>query len=297
MWLASSILSAARRCPAWQAAVLLFCLAGASLAEESQPLRVCADPDDLPSSNRERQGFENKIAELVAQELGTSLSFYWWPYQRGLVRNTLKADQCDILISVPKDYDPVLVTKAYYRSAYVLIYRSDRKLGLHSLDDPALKQLKIGAQINMPPYDALGNRGLMANVTSYNTFFDPQDPDPASRPQKIIQDVVAGTIDVALAWGPLAGYFVKQHPSPSLEVVPLDDEGSLPMSFEFSMGVKQGNRELKARLEGILDRRQADIRKILEDYGIPLLPLKPPGEPVEGKHAQAGSHQHDPENN
>lgn len=297
MWLARSILRVAKRCPAWQAAVLLSCLAGASFAEESQPLRVCADPDDLPSSNRERQGFENKIAELVAQELGTDLSFYWWPYQRGLVRNTLKADQCDILISVPKDYDPVLVTKAYYRSAYVLIYRSDRKLGLHSLDDPALKQLKIGAQINMPPYDALGNRGLMENVTSYNPFFDPQDTDPASRPQKLIDDVVAGTIDVALAWGPLAGYFVKQHPSPTLEVVPLDDEGTLPMTFEFSMGVRRGDRELKARLEGVLERKQVEIRKILEDYGVPLLPLKPPGEPVEGRRTQAGSHQHDPENN
>jgi len=297
MWLATSILSAARRCPAWQAAVLLLCLAGASFAEEAEPLRVCADPDDLPSSNRERQGFENKIAELVARELGTTPSFYWWPYQRGLVRNTLKADQCDILISVPRDYDPVLVTKAYYRSAYVLIYRSDRKLGLRSLDDPALKRLKLGAQINMPPYDALGNRGLMANVTSYNPFFDPQDPDPASRPQKMIQDVIDGTIDVALVWGPLAGYFAKQHPSPGLEIVPLDDEGTLPMSFEFSVGVRQGNRELKARLEAVIERRQADIKKILDDYGVPLLPLKPPREPVEGKHAQAGSHQHDPENN
>ena len=297
MWLATSILRAARRCPAWQAAVLLLCLAGASFAEEAEPLRVCADPDDLPSSNRERQGFENKIAELVARELGTTPSFYWWPYQRGLVRNTLKADQCDILISVPRDYDPVLVTKAYYRSAYVLIYRSDRKLGLRSLDDPALKRLKLGAQINMPPYDALGNRGLMGNVTSYNPFFDPQDPDPASRPQKMIQDVIDGTIDVALVWGPLAGYFAKQHPSPGLEIVPLDDEGTLPMSFEFSMGVRQGNRELKARLEGVIERRQADIKKILDDYGVPLLPLKPPREPVEGKHAQAGSHQHDPENN
>lgn len=289
------------RYSAWQAALLACCLAASVFAEDAkedvQPIRVCADPDDLPSSNREGQGFENKIAELVAQDFGTSVDFFWWPYQRGLVRNTIRRDQCDILISIPTGYDPVLGTKAYYRSAYALVSRSDRKLGLRSLDDPALKTLKIGAHVNTPPYDALGNRGLMANVTSYNLFFDPQDPDPGSRPQKLIQDVVAGTIDVALAWGPLAGYFVKQHPSPALEVVPLEDEGTLPMTFEFSMGVRRGDRELKARLEGVLERKQAEIRKILEDYGVPLLPLKAPSAAVEGKHAQAGSHQHDPEDN
>ena len=128
-------------------------------------------------------------------------------------------------------------------------------------------------------------------MVSYRLFFDPQDTDPSRRPEKVLQDVLSGAVDVAVAWGPLVGYFTKQHPS-ALEVVSLDDDAKLPMSFEFSMGVHKGNRELKARLEGVLDRRQAEIRKILEDYGVPLLPLTPPGEPAGEKQPPAGSHRH-----
>jgi len=274
--------------------LLVCCLAGAASGDQGEPIRVCADPDDLPYSNQQLQGFENKIAEVVAQDLGVNLSYYWWPYQRGLVRNTLKADECDVLISIPKGYDPVLWTKPYYRSTHVLVYRSDRKVGPRSLDDPALQGLKIGVHTNSPPFDALGNRGLMEHVVNYRLFFDPRDLNPAVRPQRLLEDLVSGVVDVAVAWGPLVGYFLKQHPSASLEVVPLGDDPSLPMSYEFSMGVSKGNRDLKTRLEGILDRRQADVRKILEDYGVPLLPLKPPGESAKEKQAPPGSHEHDP---
>nr|AAY96668.1 XoxJ [uncultured bacterium BAC10-4] len=272
--------------------LLACCLAGTASGDQSEPIRVCADPDSLPYSNTELQGFENKIAEVVGQELGTSVSYFWWPAQMGLIRHTLKVDQCEVLISIPKGYDPVLWTKPYYRSAYVLAYRKDRNLGLRSLDDPALKGLRIGVHVNTPPYDALANRGLAENMVNYRLFFDPQDPDPSRRPEKVLQDVLSGAIDVAVAWGPMVGYFVKQHP-PALEVVALDDDAKLPMSFEFSMGVRKGNRELKARLEGALDRRQADITRILADYGIPLLPLGPPGESAEQKPSPPGSHKHD----
>ena len=283
-WLVSSIVL-----------LLTCCLAGVSSGEEGEPIRVCADPENLPYSNHELQGFENKIAEVIGQDLGASLSYYWWPAQMGMIRHTLQVDQCDVLISIPKGYDPVLWTKPYYRSTYVLVYRSDRKLGLRSLDDPALKGLRIGVHVNTPPYDALANRGLADNMVSYRLFFDPQDPDPSRRPEKVLQDVLSGAIDVAIAWGPLVGYFTKQHPS-ALEVVAIDDDAKLPMSFEFSMGVRKGNRALKARLEGALDRRAADIRSILADYGVPLLPLKPPGETPEQKRAPPGSHQHNPDN-
>jgi mxaJ protein len=213
-----------------------------------------------------------------------------------MVRHTLQVDQCDMLVSIPKGYDPVLWTKPYYRSTYVLASRSDRKLGLKSLDDEALKKLRIGVHVNTPPYAALANRGLADNMVSYRLFFDPQDPDPASRPDKVLQDVLAGAVDVAAAWGPLVGYFAKQHPS-TLDLVPLDDDANLPMSYEFSMGVRKGNRELKARLEAALDRREADIRKILTDYGVPLLPLKPPTAAPADKPAPPGSHPNHPGSN
>jgi mxaJ protein len=274
--------------------LLLVCgIAAAASGDPAEPIRVCADPDYLPYSNRELQGFENKIAAVIAQDLGASLAYYWWPYQRGLVRNTLQAGECDVLIAVPKGYDPVLWTKPYYRSAYVLAYRRDRKLALRSLDDPALKALRIGVQVNTPPYDGLANRGLAANLVNYRLFFDGRDPD-AIRPEKMLEDVVSGTVDVAVVWGPVAGYFARQHPSPALELVPLDDDTSEAMTFEFSMGVKKGARELKTRLEAALDKREADIRKILEEYGVPLLPLKPPGESAKEKQAPPGSHRHDP---
>ena len=283
--------------PSSSVLLLVWSLAGPASGEQGEPIRVCADPDNLPYSNRELQGFENKIGEVMAQELGASLDYYWWPAQMGMVRNTLQRDRCDVLISIPNGYDPVLWTKPYYRSTYVLAYRSDHKLELHSLDDAALKGLRIGVHVNTPPYDALANRGLAENMVSYRLFFDPQDPDPSRRPEKVLQDVLSGAVDVAAAWGPLVGYFVKQHPSPSLEVVALGDDPSLPMSYEFSMGVRRGNGDLKTRLEGILDRRQADVRKILEDYGVPLLPLKPPDESLASKRPPAGSHQHDPDKN
>jgi len=277
--------------------LLLVCgLAAAASGEQGEPIRVCADPDNLPYSNRELQGFENKIGEVIAQELGASLDYYWWPAQMGLVRNTLQRDRCDVLISIPKGYDPVLWTKPYYRSTYVLAYRNDRKLNVRSLDDPALKGLKIGVHVNTPPYDALANQGLAENLVSYRLFFDPQDPDPSRRPEKVLQDVLSGAVDVAVAWGPMVGYFARQHPSPALAMVPLGDDSSEAMSFEFSMGVKKGNRELKTRLEGALDRREADVKRILAEYGVPLLPLKPPGAPPEEKPAPPGSHRHDPNN-
>jgi mxaJ protein len=272
--------------------LLLMCgLAGASSGNQGEPIRVCADPSNLPYSNREGQGFENKIAEVVAKELGTGLSFFWWPAQMGQIRHTLNVDQCDLLISIPKGFDPVMWTKPYYRSTYVLASRLDRKLGLRSLDDAALKALKIGAHVNTPPYAALANRGLAANLVSYRLFFDPQDPDPTRRPEQVLRDVLSGAVDVAVAWGPMVGYFAKQNPS-TLEVVPLEDDPGLPMSYEFSMGVRRGNRELRARLEEVLDRRAAEVRKILDDYGVPLLSLKPPAAAPDEKKAPPEGHRH-----
>jgi mxaJ protein len=273
--------------------LLTCCIASAALGEEDASLRVCADPDNLPYSNEAGQGFENKIAELVARELGLTLSYYWYPHQRGLVRATIQADRCDVLIGIPKGYDPVLWTKPYYRSTHVLASLADRNLKLRSLDDPALKKLRIGVHVNTPGYDALANHGLAENIRSYRLYFDARDLDPAVRPQRVLEDVVSGTTDAAVAWGPTAGYFVKNHPSPALEITPLADEAKEALAYEFSMGVRKGERELKARLEAVLDKKAAEVKGILEEYGVPLLPLEPAKESAEEKRPPPDSHRHD----
>ncbi len=285
--------------PWGHASVLLsICIAGPAFGEPDASLRVCADPDNLPYSNQEQKGFENKIAEVIAQDLGVGLSYYWWPHQRGLVRNTLQANQCDVLVAIPKGYDPVLWTKPYYRSSHVLAHRRDRELGLRSLDDAALKKLRIGVHVNTPGHDALARHGLSENVAAYRLFFDFRDADPSVRPQRVLEDVASGALDVAVTWGPLAGYFAKAHPSPALEIVPLEDDAAEVLSYEFSMGVRKGARDLKSQLEGALERRAAEVRNILVEYGVPLLPLVPPQESREEKRPPPPeSHRHAPHHN
>jgi mxaJ protein len=264
-------------------------LGGGATADEPKVLRVCGDPDNLPFSNNKQEGFENKIAGVMARDLALTLAYHWWPHQRGLVRNTLGAGACDVLISIPKGYDPVLWTKPYYRSAYVLAQLRSNGRTVTSLDDPALKQLRIGTHVGSPPYDALAERGLASALVTYPLFFDPRVTDPSRRPAKLLEDVVAGELDLAVAWGPMAGYFVKTAPvKSSLVLVPLADDPTLPMTFEFSMGVQKGNQALKKQLEEAIDRRRDEITKILDDYGVPLLPLKPAKAAGEGQPDKAG---------
>jgi mxaJ protein len=245
-------------------------LVGSVWGAETKALRVCGDPDNLPFSNKKREGFENKIAEVIAKEVGAELTYYWWPHQRGLIRNTLRAGQCDVLISVPQGWEPVLWTRPYYRSGYVIVYPKAKGHKITSLDDPVLKQLKIGVYVNSPPAEALAEKGIVKNMVGYNPLDYQQD-----RPGKIIEDLIAGEIDVAVVWGPVAGYAVKKLNASSLELIPLQDgkDPGTPFTFEFSMGVRQGDKALKADLEQALSKRQAEIQMILEDYGVPLLPL------------------------
>ena len=236
---------------------------------QSPSLRVCGDPDNLPYSNERLEGFENRIAAVVAAELGATPVYAWWPHQRGLVRNTIDAGTCDVIFGVPEGLDFVLWTKPYYRSSYVMAYRNDRGYDLRSLDAPELQRLRIGVHINTPPEESLARRGLLDNVSTYSLFFDPRgDRD---RPRKLLDDLVAGAVDVAVAWGPLAGYAATTSDAP-LELVPLEDETGVPLSFDISMGVAKGNEALKDRLEAAIDRRQAEILAILEEYGVPLVP-------------------------
>ena len=236
---------------------------------QSPSLRVCGDPDNLPFSNERLEGFENRIAAVVAAELGATPVYAWWPHQRGLVRNTIDAGTCDVIFGVPEGLDFVLWTKPYYRSSYVMAYRNDRGYDFRSLDAPELQQLRIGVHVNTPPEESLARRGLLDNISTYSLFFDPRgDRD---RPRKLLDDLVAGAVDVAVAWGPLAGYAARLSNAP-LDLVPLEDEPGVPLSFDISMGVAKGNEELKSRLETAIDRRQSEILAILEEYGVPLVP-------------------------
>ena len=252
--------------------MILFPFAWQAWGDELKQLRVCGDPDNLPFSNKKLEGFENKIAQVIAKELGAELTYFWWPHQRGLVRRAMRPGLCDVMISIPRGWDQVLWTKPYYRSAYVIVYPKNRGFQITSLDDPILKRLKIGVYINSPPAEALANRDIRTNLVGYSLL---NYGDQNERPGKIIQDLIAGELEVVIDWGPMAGYFVKRlNASSPLEVVPLQGgESGIPFTFEFSMGVREGNTALRAELEQAISKRHAEIRKILEDYGVPLLPL------------------------
>lgn len=251
--------------------VLLGALSGRALADEAKQLRVCGDPNNLPFSNQKLEGIENKIAAVLAKELKETLVYIWWPHQRGLVKRVLNPGRCDVMLGIPKGYDLVLWTRPYYRTGYVLVYRKDRGLKLRSLDDPALKTLKIGVEVNTPPHEALGRRGIADNVVGYQLMFD-SNFHAEDYPGKLVEDLIAGNLDVALVWGPIAGYFAKKKAAP-LEIVPLEDglDSGARFAFDISMGVRKGNKELKDKLEEAIARRHDEIEHILEDFGVPLL--------------------------
>jgi len=252
-------------------AALSSVLTASAIAAGPMPLRVCGDPENLPFSNQKLEGFENKIAAVIANELGTTVSYFWWQHQRGLVRNTFDANVCDVVMGIPKGYDLVLWTKPYYRTGYVIAYRKDRGYRIASLDAPELKRLRVGVYYNTPPQEALATRDIISNVaTTYSLFFD-LEGNPENRPARLFTDLIAGNIDVAIPYGPQAGYYVKKLNAP-LELVPLEGTAAVPLAFDISMGVKKGNQALKRDLESAMDGRQADIRNILEDYGVPLMP-------------------------
>lgn len=247
----------------------------ARTAEAASPtgaFRVCGDPDNLPFSNQKGEGFENRIAELLAAELGDTVTYLWWPHRRGFVRNTLRAKQCDAIIGVPEGFDPVAETKPYYRSTYYIVTRTDRKLDIKSLDDERLRGLKVGVTVigedytNTPPAHALGMRGIRA--VGFDAFYNAE-----KRPEDIVNAVADGKVDVAIVWGPLAGYFAKRSKTP-LTLVPLPDSvdrTGYPFAYNMAVGVRRADKALKSQLDEILVRKRPEIERILEEYGVPKL--------------------------
>ncbi|CAN5359907.1 substrate-binding domain-containing protein [soil metagenome] len=240
----------------------------------SKALRVCADPNNLPFSNEKQEGFENKIADILADELKVPVEYTWWAQRRGFIRNTLRAGICDVVIGVPNSFELALTSRPYYRSTYVFVYRKDKKLVIRSFDDEILKNIRIGAHLigddnaNSPPVHALVKRGIRENIVGYTVYGDYKEDSP---PSKLIKAVSNGEIDVAIAWGPLAGYFAKKEKVP-LEIIPVSpqiDLPYLPMVYEISLGVRRGEEEYLMKLEKALDHRKDEIQKILNEFGVP----------------------------
>jgi quinoprotein dehydrogenase-associated probable ABC transporter substrate-binding protein len=244
-----------------------------STASLGRDLRVCADPDNIPFSNTHQQGFENHIAQLVAGDLHTNLVYVWQRMGRGFVRDYLNSGECDLLIGIPIGFKTVLATSPYYRSTYVFVTRRNNDLKLASLNDPALHRLKIGVQVldedYTPPATALARRGMQNEIVGFDSTGDDAD--------SIMQAVAKRQVDVAIVWGPLAGYFA-QRLGGNFELTPVTpevDPPSLPFTFAIAMGTRKGNTVLRDELNQVIDRRRADIQRILNDYGIPQLELAP----------------------
>jgi mxaJ protein len=237
-------------------------------------LRVCADPNNLPFSNEKREGFENKIADLIAADMNRPVEYTWWAQRRGFFRNTLRAGLCDVVIGVPASFELAATTRPYYKSTYVFLTRADRHLDIRSFDDPQLHDLSIGVQLigddgaNTPPAHALANRGIVTNVRGYTVYGDYKRNDP---PAQIIDAVLNKEVDVAIAWGPLAGFVSSRHAG-MLKIRPVTPEIDLPylpFTFDIAVGVRRGEDQLKNSIEQILDRRQSDIDAILASYHVP----------------------------
>jgi mxaJ protein len=248
---------------------------GSALARST--LRVCADPNNLPFSNARGEGFENRLAALVASELGGKKVVYtFFPQRRGFIRNTLRAGTCDVVMGVPAAFEMVRPTTPYYRSSYVFVTRKDAGAPISSFDDPRLRTLRIGIHVigddynNVPPAEALATRHIVDNVRGYPIYGAYSEPDP---PRALVDAVARREIDVAIAWGPLAGYFARREPVPLVvtRVSPAPAVGPLAMVFDISMGVRRDDEALRAALERVLEKRRPDVRRLLESYGVPLL--------------------------
>jgi len=274
------------RCPdsiaACAAALLIAApcgIARADAAADGEALRVCADPDNLPYSNAAEQGFENRIARVVAAALGRTLRYEWQPLGRGFVRKTLGAGTCDVLVGVPAGFERVLTTRPYYRSVYVFVNRADAAHKLASFDDPLLDRMAIGVQLvgddlaATPPGHALSRHGAVERVVGYTVWGD----GPAAA--RAAADLAAGRLDAAVLWGPQAGWFARRSAVP-LVVTPARPPADVPLPFEFeiAMGVRKDDRALRDALDQAILERRDEIVAILDAYAVPRLPLAGDGD-------------------
>lgn len=276
----------AKTATASAAALLLAALAVPPLSASAQDserkaLRVCQDPNNLPFSNVAGEGIENKLAELFGRALGLPVTYYAFPARMAFIRNTLRYKlpgedfRCDIVMGVPVGFDQVSVTKPYYRSTYALVYPKGKGLDeVHStldflgLGPERLKQLRIGIYDRSPASEWLNKHQLVEQGVPYQML----NADPAQYPGELLEkELASGKIDVAIVWGPIAGFFAKRVSAPQLVVVPMKSEPGVRFDYEMAMGVRYGEREWKQQIEQVIDTHRPEIRAILNDFGVPLV--------------------------
>ena len=268
------------------AAAVLACAAGGSQAQPADDVprtafKVCQDPNNLPYSNLRGEGFENRIAELFARDLGLPVVYYSFPNRLAFIRNTLRyklPDQdypCDVVMDVPADFDQVSATKPYFASSYALVFPKGKGLdGVRTSDDllalppEKLQKLRIGLYDRSPGSEWLARHGLVDRGVPYSIM----QPDPEQYPGQIIErDLAEGKIDAAIVWGPIAGFFAKRVRSPELQVVGMRSEPGLPFDYAIAMGVRYGEPKWKQQIEGLIARHHDEIEAILREYGVPLV--------------------------
>jgi quinoprotein dehydrogenase-associated probable ABC transporter substrate-binding protein len=239
-------------------------------ARNKEYLTVCGDPNHMPFSNKAMEGFENRIAQLIAGDLNRKLRYHWWPQTIGFVRNTLSVRLCDLVMGVTSVNELLQNTNPYYRSVYTLVYRKDAGLKIDSLDATSLKNLKIGVVAGTPPATLLSKYGLLDQVHPYHRTVDTRLYSPAT---DAVEDVAQGKIDIAIIWGPIAGYTASKLET-SLTVIPLPAMvDSVPLAFNVSMGIRRRESNWKHQLNQELEKLTPEIQKILHEYKIPLLDI------------------------
>jgi quinoprotein dehydrogenase-associated probable ABC transporter substrate-binding protein len=264
-------------------AATAFCAVALADGPPAMPsaFRACIDPGNLPFSNTNGEGIENKIAELFGAKLGLKVEYYAFPQRMGFIRNTLRfklpgeAYRCDLVMGVPAGYEQVAATRPYYRSAYALVYSEGGKLaGVRTAEDflslgaDKLKRLRIGIYDRSPASDWLVKHGLLEQGVPYRML----NADPDNNPGEIIEkDLATGKLDAAIVWGPIAGFFAKRVAEPRLLVVPLSSEEGVRLDYDIAMGVRFGEPEWKASVERLIAENQPVIERILRDYGVPVL--------------------------
>ncbi len=263
----------------------LCCAALAATAQDTavprKAFRVCQDPNNMPFSNLNGDGLENKLAELFGKALGLPVTYFSFPQRLAFIRNTLRYKlpgedfRCDIVMGVPVGYDQVSVTKPYYRSTYALVFAKGQGLDdvksaedFLKLDATKLSKLRIGIYDRSPASEWLSKHKLVDSGVPYQIM----NADPQQYPGEIIEkDLVAGKINAAIVWGPIAGYFAQRVKTPVLQVVPLKSEPGVKFDFQMAMGVRYGEREWKQQIEALLESRQAEIQAILKEFGVPVV--------------------------
>lgn len=238
-------------------------------------LRVCADPDNMPFSDSTGAGLENKIAELMAKTWDSKLEYVWWAAPRGMMR-MLNGFYCDVTIQMPVLSDMAGVTRPYFRTSYVMVQRKDAPHQVDGLDDAALKKMKIGVHLfaadgeNTPPAMALSSHGVVGNLVGFSTTY----VGGMNKPEDIVRAVENRSIDVAFVWGPIAGYYAKQIGA-DLKLTPVGDDPVSGIPFVYSMGMatRRRERQFKDSLENFITSKATEIQGLLQQYGIPLLPL------------------------